>query len=204
MSRCLCSARSIFSASGVSVVAAHLDLVRPGGLALLNVPNRFSPMYRGLMATAKARGKWVLGTEVPFSGREMQRLARACGGRPLRPIYCGGLEPSARASTRYWPRWGGDPSRYRSALSPCWITSRTTCWFPYSSPEPAAGRGRALGSQSESRVRHAYVVRQGRVMTVMNLRIGGASEVKPLGKSASTLTTRRRVRFTIARPAAER
>jgi 2-polyprenyl-3-methyl-5-hydroxy-6-metoxy-1,4-benzoquinol methylase len=73
------------------VVAAHLDLLRPGGVALLNVPNRLSPIYRLWMAKAKRRGTWVLGTEVPFSGREMQRLARACGGRPLRPIYCGGL-----------------------------------------------------------------------------------------------------------------
>ncbi len=73
------------------VVAAHLELLRPGGLALINVPNRLSPIYRLWMATAKLRGRWVLGTEVPFSGREMLRLARACGGRPLRPVYCGGL-----------------------------------------------------------------------------------------------------------------
>lgn len=73
------------------VIAAHLELLRPGGLALISVPNRLSPIYRAWMATAKLRGRWILGTEVPFSGREMQRLARACGGQPLRPVYCGGL-----------------------------------------------------------------------------------------------------------------
>lgn len=73
------------------VVAAHLELVRPGGLAFINVPNRLSPIYRLWMATAKLRGKWMLGTEVPFSGRELQRLARESGGVPLRPVYCGGL-----------------------------------------------------------------------------------------------------------------
>jgi len=75
----------------LGVVGAHLELLRPGGLALINVPNRLSPIYRLWMATAKLRGRWVLGTEVPFSGREMLRLARACGGLPLRPVYCGGL-----------------------------------------------------------------------------------------------------------------
>lgn len=73
------------------VVAAHIELLRPGGLALINVPNRLSPIYRLWMATAKLRGRWVLGTEVPFSGREMLRLARASGGLPLHPVYCGGL-----------------------------------------------------------------------------------------------------------------
>ena len=73
------------------VVASHLELLRPGGVALLNVPNRLSPIYRLWMANAKRRGTWVLGTEVPFSGREVKELALACGGRPLRPIYCGGL-----------------------------------------------------------------------------------------------------------------
>lgn len=73
------------------VIAAHLELLRPGGLALINVPNRLSPIYRLWMATAKLRGRWVLGTEVPFSGREMLRLARTSGGFPLRPVYCGGL-----------------------------------------------------------------------------------------------------------------
>lgn len=73
------------------VVAAHIELLRPGGLTLINVPNRLSPVYRLWMTTAKLRGRWVLGTEVPFSGREMLRLARAGGGSPLRPVYCGGL-----------------------------------------------------------------------------------------------------------------
>src|SRR2546427_133359 len=49
------------------VVAAHLEVLRPGGLALLGVPNRFSPVYRLWMKALTARGSWPLGTEVPFS-----------------------------------------------------------------------------------------------------------------------------------------
>jgi 2-polyprenyl-3-methyl-5-hydroxy-6-metoxy-1,4-benzoquinol methylase len=73
------------------VVAAHVELVKPGGLSVVNVPNRLSPPYRAWMALAKRRGTWPLGTEVPFSGREISDLAKLAGGVPLRPVYVGGL-----------------------------------------------------------------------------------------------------------------
>jgi SAM-dependent methyltransferase len=73
------------------VVAAHLELVKPGGLAIVNVPNRLSPLYRGWMGLHKRRGTWRLGTEVPFSGAELSDLAKMGGGVPLRPIYISGL-----------------------------------------------------------------------------------------------------------------
>jgi hypothetical protein len=69
------------------VVAAHLELVRSGGLAFLGVPNRHAPVYRLWMATLKRRGTWPLGTEEPFSPGELATLARAAGGEPLRPVY---------------------------------------------------------------------------------------------------------------------
>jgi SAM-dependent methyltransferase len=68
-------------------VAAHLRLVRPGGLVLLGVPNRWAPAYRLWMATLKRRGTWPLGVEEPFSAREAAALARAAGGEPLPPAY---------------------------------------------------------------------------------------------------------------------
>jgi SAM-dependent methyltransferase len=70
-----------------AVVGAHLDLVRSGGLVFLGVPNRLAPAYRLWMATLKRRGTWPLGTEEPFSVRELADLARAAGGRPLRPFF---------------------------------------------------------------------------------------------------------------------
>jgi SAM-dependent methyltransferase len=73
------------------IVAAHLELVRPGGLAIVNVPNRYSPFYRAWMGYAKWRGIWKLGTEVPFTARELSDLAIIAGGIPLRPIHVGGL-----------------------------------------------------------------------------------------------------------------
>jgi SAM-dependent methyltransferase len=70
-----------------AVVEAHLELLRPGGVAFLGVPNRYAPAYRLWMATLKRRGTWPLGTEEPFSAGELARLARAGGGEPLRPVY---------------------------------------------------------------------------------------------------------------------
>ena len=69
------------------IVAAHLRVLRDGGIAMLGVPNRFAPAYRVVMGLMKARGSWQLGTEVPFSVRELRALARRVGGQPLEPQY---------------------------------------------------------------------------------------------------------------------
>jgi SAM-dependent methyltransferase len=68
------------------VVDAHLAAVRPAGLALLGVPNAYAPAYRLWMATLKARGSWPLGTEVPFSAKELRARVRAAGAQPLATI----------------------------------------------------------------------------------------------------------------------
>lgn len=72
-------------------VAAHVELLKPGGLAVVNVPNRLSLLYRIWMGLEKRRGTWQLGTEVPFSGAELSDLAKLAGGVPLKPVYVGGL-----------------------------------------------------------------------------------------------------------------
>jgi 2-polyprenyl-3-methyl-5-hydroxy-6-metoxy-1,4-benzoquinol methylase len=69
------------------VVAAHLELVRPGGVAFLGVPNRLAPFYRLWMGVLKARGTWPLGTEEPFSVAELAQLARQAGAEPLPATY---------------------------------------------------------------------------------------------------------------------
>ena len=69
------------------VVASHLETLRLGGVAMIGVPNRFSPAYRLWMGMLKARGSWPLGTEKPFSAAELAALARAAGGEPLEPAY---------------------------------------------------------------------------------------------------------------------
>jgi SAM-dependent methyltransferase len=71
----------------LAAIEAHLESVRPGGVALLGVPNRHAPAYRFWLATLKRRGTWPLGTEEPFSSTELIALARAAGGEPLEPVY---------------------------------------------------------------------------------------------------------------------
>jgi hypothetical protein len=73
------------------VIAAHVELPKPSGIAMVNVPNRLSPVYRLRMDLSKRRGTWSLGYEAPFSSRELVKLGRKSGRSPLRPIYLGGL-----------------------------------------------------------------------------------------------------------------
>ena len=71
----------------LGVVRAHLDLVRGGGVAMLGVPNRYGVVYRLWIKALMVRGSWPLGTEVPFSLRELRSLARKAGGEPLPATY---------------------------------------------------------------------------------------------------------------------
>ena len=71
----------------LAVVRAHLDVLRPGGLALIGVPNRHAPVYRLWTALLMRRGTWPLGTEVPFSAHELRTLAERAGGAPLEPRF---------------------------------------------------------------------------------------------------------------------
>jgi 2-polyprenyl-3-methyl-5-hydroxy-6-metoxy-1,4-benzoquinol methylase len=71
----------------LAVIRAHLDLLRPGGIAFIGVPNRWSPVYRAWKKALELSGSWPFGTEVPFSASEAATLARAAGGEPLAPAY---------------------------------------------------------------------------------------------------------------------
>ena len=71
----------------LAVVRAHLDAVRPGGLALVGVPNRHAPVYRLWKGLLERRGTWPLGTEEPFTAAELRGLAVQAGGIPLAPRY---------------------------------------------------------------------------------------------------------------------
>ena len=71
----------------LAVVRAHLDVLRPGGLALIGVPNRHGIVYRAWKKALTATGSWPLGTEEPFSAAELATLARSAGGEPLAPRF---------------------------------------------------------------------------------------------------------------------
>jgi SAM-dependent methyltransferase len=64
-----------------AIVAAHLAFVREGGVAIIGVPNRRSYPYRLWMDFLKWRGSWLLGTEEPFTSRELVERLREAGGK---------------------------------------------------------------------------------------------------------------------------
>lgn len=70
-----------------AIVAAHLEALRPGGIAFIGVPNRRDPVYRVWMAALKRSGSWPFGTEEPYTAAELASLGRAAGGDPLPPAY---------------------------------------------------------------------------------------------------------------------
>jgi SAM-dependent methyltransferase len=71
----------------LGVIAAHLEVLRPGGVALIGVPNRRGVVYRAWKAVLTRTGSWPFGTEEPFTARELARLAERAGGRPLAPVF---------------------------------------------------------------------------------------------------------------------
>lgn len=70
-------------AERLDVVAAHFRFIHPGGVAAIGVPNRWSFPYRIWMGILKRNGTWPLGTEVPFTRREMLELVERARGDTL-------------------------------------------------------------------------------------------------------------------------
>lgn len=57
----------------------HRLLLKEGRMAMIGVPNRWSPGYQGVRAFRSWTGTWGLDVEVPFSHPELKRLAREAG-----------------------------------------------------------------------------------------------------------------------------
>lgn len=64
-----------------TIARAHLDVLKPGGLTFISVPNKFCPPYRIFKFTAQRTGKWIFGEEYPSSRWELAGIAKALGAR---------------------------------------------------------------------------------------------------------------------------
>jgi len=60
-------------------IAAHRAVLRPGGLAIISVPNARCPTYRLWKAVLEMRGWWPYGMEIPYTHRELRQRARRAG-----------------------------------------------------------------------------------------------------------------------------
>jgi len=58
---------------------AHFDLLRPGGMAVISVPNKYNPPYRLFKVAAGLVGAWKVGGEYPYSRRELSRICHLIG-----------------------------------------------------------------------------------------------------------------------------
>jgi 2-polyprenyl-3-methyl-5-hydroxy-6-metoxy-1,4-benzoquinol methylase len=61
------------------VIKAHFDLVRPGGLVVITVPNRHCWPYRLWKARRELTGRWHFGMEIPYSRAEISTICEAIG-----------------------------------------------------------------------------------------------------------------------------
>jgi 2-polyprenyl-6-hydroxyphenyl methylase/3-demethylubiquinone-9 3-methyltransferase len=60
------------------VITAHARVLKPGGIAMISVPNRWSLPYRLWMKREQILGRWPYGLEVPYSANELKkRIKRA-------------------------------------------------------------------------------------------------------------------------------
>lgn len=68
----------------LKVVTAHRDLLKPGGVTFISVPNKLSLPYRYWMARRKKAGEWEYGLEIPFSRSEIVELAKFAGLKDIK------------------------------------------------------------------------------------------------------------------------
>jgi len=63
----------------VRIVRAHLDVLNPGGVAFICVPNRWNPPYRFYKLVCETTGRWPYGEEVPYSRGELAAIMAELG-----------------------------------------------------------------------------------------------------------------------------
>jgi cyclopropane fatty-acyl-phospholipid synthase-like methyltransferase len=65
------------------IAAAHLEVLKPGGLAFISVPNQWCLPYRLFKFAAQRTGKWIFGEEYPFTRLELEQLGQRLGAKEV-------------------------------------------------------------------------------------------------------------------------
>lgn len=56
------------------IIDVHFELLRPGGICIISVPNCYCPSYQLWMKFLKLIGKWKFGLELPYTKHELKKL----------------------------------------------------------------------------------------------------------------------------------
>jgi 2-polyprenyl-3-methyl-5-hydroxy-6-metoxy-1,4-benzoquinol methylase len=75
------------------IVQSHFDVLKPGGLTFMSVPNKYCPPYQIFKFVTQHTGKWIFGEEYPASHRELLSLAKQCGSPES--VVLGGSFPAS-------------------------------------------------------------------------------------------------------------
>ncbi len=101
-------------------VEAHLNVLRPGGLAIISVPHALCAQYRLWKFYLELRGWWPYGMEIPYTRRELVRRARGIGFARVE-THCTGFWQSVgdhwgRSLLGRGPDWVDKPSRLDNVM----------------------------------------------------------------------------------------
>jgi len=68
------------------IISSHFELVRPGGLVIISVPNSWNIPYRVMKWKLERQGRWAVGEEYPFSRFELRSISKRLGFKNVRFI----------------------------------------------------------------------------------------------------------------------
>lgn len=57
------------------IIKSHIDVLKPGGISFISVPNAWNLPYRINKYVAEKTGNWRFGEEYPFTRKELARIA---------------------------------------------------------------------------------------------------------------------------------
>lgn len=60
--------------SRLQIFKSHLDVLRPGGLAIISVPNLYNPPYLIFKTVKELLNRWEFGEEYPFTRNQLRKI----------------------------------------------------------------------------------------------------------------------------------
>ncbi len=86
------------------VTAAHLNVLKPGGMAMISVPHAWCIPYRCWKFYLERRGWWPYGQEIPYSKREIKKIARRVGFAEVEAVCTGFWQSVGDHWLKRWSR----------------------------------------------------------------------------------------------------